>query len=136
MALEQVRADDGVGVELRLNSKNTNAKLLKQLQETILRYRGNNPIYLRVVEPNGDYLLRSRELFAEPSDELLGELRGKLGEAQVGLNYHPRSAVHADKAGVVNGGMHALIHGGPNDKGNNRGGRSGTNSKRPIGWSK
>ena len=130
MALDMGGAVGGGGGEVRLNSKQTDAKLLKQLQGTILRYRGNNPVYLRVVEPNGDYLLRSRELFAEPCDKLLEDLRERLGEAQVGLNYHPRSTAKGAGAGPLNRGMYALIHGGSEGKGNSRGGVSGINNQR------
>jgi len=130
MALDHVRLDDGVGVELRLDTREADSKLLKRLQETILRYRGNNPVYLLVGEPNGDYLLRCRELFAEPSDELLAELREQLGQARVRLSYHPRSTVQVAPAGPVNGGMHALIHGAPNLKGNLKGGRNRTGNMR------
>jgi DNA polymerase III subunit alpha len=130
MALDQVRSDEGVGVELRLVPDQTDSKLLKKIQETILRYRGNNPVYLLVEEPNGHYLLRSREMFAEPCDQLLKDLREHLGETNAHLKYYPRQVNQPAVTGLNNGGMHALIHGVPNGRSNGRGGRNGPGA----GW--
>ena len=96
-------------MEVRLKATQTDEKTLKSLQEILLRYSGRNPVYLRVVEANGDYLLRSRELFADPCDSLLRELRELLGEKEVGLSYHPRQAQQA--ASAPGSGMQALLNG-------------------------
>ena len=123
MSLERVRADEGVGVEVRIETDKADEKLLKKLQKAIMRHSGTNPVYLRVVEPNGDYLLRSRELFAAPSDGLLEELRDLLGVKKVSLGYHPRTV----RAGVPNGGgVHALF---ANEKNNGGNGSQRNNSK-------
>ncbi|HUU28517.1 MAG TPA: DNA polymerase III subunit alpha [archaeon] len=112
IALEQVRDDEGVGIELSLDTRETSADLLKLLQQILLRHSGKNPVYLRVVETNGDYILRSRELFANPSDKLLEELRKVLGEKKVGLAYHPRSPQSAPV--FQKKGMQALLKGNGN----------------------
>jgi len=123
MSLERVRSDEGVGVELEIDSNRADGKLLKSVQQAILRHDGTNPVYLRVIEPNGEYLLRSRELSAQPSDELLEELRRLLGPRKVTLGYHPR----VSRAGVPNGGgVHAMF---ANEKNN---GGNGGEKQRPV----
>jgi len=123
MPLGDVRRDENVGVELCLDAKETDEALLKKVQEILLRHSGKNPVYLRVVEPNGDYLLRSREVSAELSDSLLEELRQLLGQKRVVLGYHPRPP-KAGVQGSANGGLQAFLNGKRNSN------RSRTN--RPI----
>ena len=114
LSLQEVRQDEGVGVEVRLDVKKTDGSLLKSIQEALLRHGGKNPVYLRVVEPNGDYLLRSREVSAEPSDSLLEELRQLLGQRRVVLGYYPR-APKPGAPGPTNGGVHAFLNGQRNN---------------------
>jgi DNA polymerase-3 subunit alpha len=109
MSLQEFRLDESVGVEVCLDAQKKYEVLLKGVQEVLLRHSGKNPVYLRVIEPNGDYLLRSREVFAEPSDSLLGELRQLLGERQVALSYHPR-APRRGPQGLSNGGVQAMLN--------------------------
>ncbi len=125
MSLQDVRLDESVGVEVCLDAKKTDDALLKSVQEVLLRHGGKNPVYLRVVEPNGDYLLRSREVFAELSDSLLEELRQLLGERQVALSYHPRAPKRGPQ-GLSNGGVQALLN---SERNSNRTRINGPNRK-------
>jgi len=125
LSLRDVRQDEGVGVEVRLDTKKTDGPLLKSIQEALLRHSGKNPFYLRVVEPNGDYLLRSREVSVEPSDSLLEELRQLLGQRRVVLSYYPRSP-RPGAPGPTNGGFHAFLNGQRN---NSRTKTNGPNGK-------
>lgn len=125
MSLQEFRLDESVGVEVCLDAQKTDEVLLKGVQEVLLRHSGKNPVYLKVVEPNGDYLLRSREVFAELSDSLLGELRQLLGESQVALSYHPR-APRRGPQGRSNGGVQAPLNG---ERNSNRARINGPNGK-------
>ena len=129
MPLREVRQDEGVGVELSLDAKKADDALLNSVQETLLRHSGKNPVYLRVIEPNGDYLLRSREVFAEPSDSLLEELRQLLGQRRVVLGYHPR-APRPGAQGAVNGGVQALFNGKSNSNRSRTNGPGGRMQRR------
>jgi len=96
------------------------------VQEIFLRHDGRNPVYLRVSEAHGDYVLRSRGLCAEPSDGLLDELRQLLGRRKAVLGYHPRGPQAATAQLKNNGGVRALLNGernggrGRNGAGNGR----------------
>lgn len=125
MSLQEFRLDESVGVEVCLDAQKTDEVLLKGVQEVLLRHSGKNPVYLRVIEPNGDYFLRSREVCAEPSDSLLGELRQLLGESQVALSYHPR-APRRGPQGLSNGGVQAPLNG---ERNSNRKGNGGFNAR-------
>ena len=57
-----------MGVELVIETEKSNVDELQNLQEILLRHGGNNPVFLRLVEPNGSCLLKSRELTASPTD--------------------------------------------------------------------
>ena len=122
LGLDDVRADEGVGVELKIQ-RESGEDTLKQVQKTLLKYPGKNPVYLRVSEANGEYLLRSRGISAAPTDELLRELRDLLGPKQVGLGYHPVLSDHRESK---NGGMESFI----NARGSNGNGK-GKGEQRP-----
>ena len=89
VALEDIRSDMGVGLEVTLDTAKADDSFLLKLRDTLLKYRGENSLYMRVREQNGDYLMRSRQIGVQPSDELIGQLRDKLGRDRVRLVYHP-----------------------------------------------
>ncbi len=112
MGLERVRDDSGVGVELVIETEKSAVEELQSLQEILLSHGGNNPVFLRVVEPNGSCLLKSRELTAAPTDELLSELRALLGERRVILAYPPGQPRHDQPnggGGASNYGVRGLM---------------------------
>ena len=128
LSLEDVRGDEGVGVELAINTRDTDAARLKLLQEILLAHSGKNPVYLRLVEPNGEYILRSREIYTNPSDGLLHELRKVLGENMVSLVYHPRGTQETP-SGIRKNGMQVLMKNGGNGSNKVRGMNAGERRK-------
>ncbi len=127
LALEEVRRDEGVGVELCLDCAKADEALLEQVQRALTSHGGTNPVYLRLKEPNGDCLLRSRGVAAGPSDELLRELRVLLGEASVRLAFHPRTRP-ADSASLPPSRMQTLLTSPPAGNGPGRGRYAGNRS--------
>jgi hypothetical protein len=115
-------------VELAINTRDTDAARLKLLQEILLAHSGKNPVYLRLVEPNGEYILRSREIYTNPSDGLLHELRKVLGENMVSLVYHPRGTQETP-SGIRKNGMQVLMKNGGNGSNKVRGMNAGERRK-------
>ena len=101
LALEDIRSDPGVGVEVRIKVREAGDDLLKKVQTVLFAHPGENPVYLRLSEPNGEYLMRSRQIYVKPEDSLLTGLRALLGPKGAGLFWPPARAGAAPSTGKL-----------------------------------
>ncbi|MCE5270667.1 DNA polymerase III subunit alpha [bacterium] len=128
IALEDIRSDSAVGVEVHFKPRETDEATLKKVQAALFGHVGDNPVYLRLLEPNGEYLLRSKQITVKPVDSLLAELRALLGPSGAKLAWHPSKGAGLLASGKLENFMNAR---GSNGKGGGKGG-NGKNG----GWVK
>lgn len=79
--LNEVKKKSANRLDIRMNATGLTQEDMERVKDTLLRYKGDIPVYLRLNDPlKGESLISvSKDIRVNPSDQLIGEIESILG---------------------------------------------------------